>query len=867
MKKASPPKLADRFFKWYCRNDLQESILGDLHEQFYMDLKQKGNQRSRLIYWVTVLKFFNRFTRQNSMQKPALFMISNNFRSSLRFLLKHGNYTILNMVGLSIALFSCLLIASFLQHELTFDQLHKNSNQIFRVNVIYSDNSGSQTTFVNSPPALAPQLPELFPEVKKSTQLRYALRASLRNQELVFYEDHGFYADSSFLEIFTVPLIAGDKKNALDEPNSIVITSDLAKKYFGDEDPMGRFITMNNDVLLRVTGISQPIPTNSHLKFDFLISFSTYSIPAGYLSDLSSWSWLGFLTYVQLEDHTSRHEFQAKLDDLFQALDPESESPFTTIVQPLEDIYLGSNGMTDDLASHMRSGSEYTVYALTIVAILILFVASFNLMNLTAATNLTRGKEVGIKKVLGADKKKLAVQLLLESTLITFSSTILAYGLLLLLFPQIKSIVSWDFEINPDLLLTSLPFAFLSALILGILAGIHPSALLANLKASTALKQGLSTRKGSNWFSSGLISLQFIISVSLISTTIVIYKQIDYMRNQSLGFETSQVVSMQLLRRDMGTFYQRLKEDLLQHSQIQSVSRSQRIVGDPWPANGVLVGGESEYKQVLSNQVGYDFLETMGIKLKMGRTFSKEISSDSVGSILINESCVKHLGLENPIGEQVHFFGQSRTIIGVMEDFNFSSLHSEIAPAVAIMPFVNVENLYVKVAPGNLRQSLELIEARWSSITGGAPIEMQLMDDHMNRLYQSEEKLSLLITGFSVLAVFLACLGLYGLIAFTVNKKIKEVGIRKVLGASISSLLILFSKRYISLIAVAAIIASPALYFVLNLWLNEFAYRIVLDLSVLLWAVIFLAVISLATIGARTLRTALANPVNALRNE
>jgi len=871
MKKFTPPKFADKFFKWYCRNDLFESILGDLHEQFYYDLDKKGIFKARLFYWITVLKFFNRFTTKSAQRKTSHIVIRDYIKTPLRFLLKHKSYALINIAGLSIGLFSCLLIFYFLHHELTFDQQHERRNQIYRVNMIYSDNSGSETTFINSAPALVPGIKGLFPEVEKASRLRYTLRASLRKDGRVFYEDHGFYADSTFLELFSFPLISGNPNVALDEPNTIVITSSLAEKYFGEEDPMGKFLTMNNDLLLKVTGVLEPIPTNSHLKFNFLVSFSTYTIPSGYRSDLTSWSWMGFLTYVQLKEEADANEFEKKLNAHFQELDPENEAPFRTIVQPLDDIYLGSSEMTDDLASNMRGGSKYSVYSLAIIATLILFIATFNLMNLTSATSLTRGREVGIKKILGAEKGKLVVQLLLESVLITILSTLMAYFMLILLFPNLQQILNWDFEIGYSSILTSLPFVLIFTVVLGVLAGISPAILLSNLRGSKALKQGLNSGRSGNKFSNALISIQFMISVFLISSTIVIYKQLKHLQDQSLGFETSNVISAKLLRRDMGDSYQRFKDELQQNSQIQSVSRSERIVGEPWPVNSILVNGQDESyaKQVSGNQVGYDFLKTMGIRLKAGRAFSEEFSADSLGSIIINESCAKYLGLDNPIGARVNYFsiGGPRTIVGVMEDFNFSSLHTEIGPAVVTLPFVDLEQLYVRVSPGNIAEQLDIIESQWSEITNGAPFEMHLMSDHVAQLYQREKQLSVLITSFSILAVSLACLGLYGLIAFTVNKKLKEVGIRKVLGASVTSLMILFSKRFMILIVIASIVAAPAIYYILNFWLTGFAYRIEVDVSVLVIASTLLAMISLFTIGSRTIRTALTNPVNALRDE
>ncbi len=869
MKKIQPPRLADHLFSLYCKNELRESILGDLHEQFYQDVKKKGLIKAKLIYWFTVLKFFNRFTTGKKNQSSNPFIMKSYIKDPFRFLAKNKTYTLINIAGLSIAIVSCLLIFYFLHHELSFDQQH--TKNIYRINFIYADNSGTETKMVNSPPMLAPGIRGNYPELLKASQLRYTQRSTLRNGDKVFYEDYGFYADSSFLEMFSFPAISGDVLTALDAPNSLVITKKLAEKYFGDQDPMGRTILMNGEMNLEVTAILDDIPTNSHIRFDFLVSFSTYQIPSGYRSDLTSWSWLGFLTYVELTPEADPMVFQGKLDAKFVSLFPKWNTPFKTIVQPLDDIYMGSSELVDDLASHLRMGDKSSIYALTIIAVLILFIACFNLVNLTTAISLTRGKEIGVKKVLGIEKTKLISQVILESVFIACFSALIAYGIGLLLFPKIKQLLSWDLELDYLTILYSIPIIFSISIAIGIITGLYPSLLLSNLNGAQAIKSGFKSSKGTNRMSNGLIGLQFFIAISLITATFTVHNQLKMVRNASLGIESEQVVAMKLLPQDMNRYFDRFKENLSQNSQILNVSRSERIVGDPWPVNSILVVGEdpSESKQISGNLVGYDFLETFGINLTQGRSFSREIASDSLGAIIINEACAKFLGLEDPIGTNVNFFSIDgpRTVIGVMEDFNFSSLHHEIGPAVIILPFLDFEHLYIEVAPGNLLSRLNLIEEQWKNITNGAPLEIQLMDDHLNRLYQNEEKLSHLITGFSLLAVFLSCLGLYGLIAFVVNKKLKEIGIRKVLGASVPSLLMLFSKRFVLIISVSALLAAPIIYYIMSLWLDGFAYRISFNWSTVLLAMVVLTLISVLTIGHQTLKTVLQNPVDVLRDE
>ena len=395
------PKWAERFFKWYCRNELAESILGDLHERFYYNLEKSGKFKAQLNYCLNIIRFINRHTIKKTNQgafqkKGSIIMLSHHLLTSYRNLSKHKIYTVINIGGLAIGLASCLLIANFLSNELSFDRFHQESNNIYRINTLLTDNSGTITKMANTPPALVPGIRGTFPEIKKSTQLRYARRSLLERGERRFYENHGFFADSLFLEIFSFPLKAGNRNSALDQPNSVVLTREMASKYFGKDDPMGKILTMNNDIALKVTGILESIPDNSHLQFGFLVSFPTYKVPDGYLSDLSSWSWVGFLSYVLLNNGANPNDFRDKLDQLYLEKTPGNSIPYRSHVQSLEDIYLGSANLVDDLASDLQAGNRSTIYTLGIVALLILLIGSFNFMNLSVAVSVSRGKEAGL---------------------------------------------------------------------------------------------------------------------------------------------------------------------------------------------------------------------------------------------------------------------------------------------------------------------------------------------------------------------------------------------------------------------------------------------------------------------------------------
>ena len=872
-----PPKWAEGFFSWYCRNELSESILGDLEERFHHDLKKSGQFRAQLNYCLHTIRFVNRFTlkrnRQHEHMKRGLhIMLRHHLLTTYRTHSRNKFYAAINMCGLAIGLASFLLIAIFLNNELSFDRFHEDSQNIYRINTTFSSSSGMVSKMVNTPPAMIPGLGNAFPEIKRSTQLRHTKRAMMTKGDRRFYENGGFFADSLFLEMFSFPLLEGNESTALDQPNTIVLTEEMAAKYFGNSNPMGETLIMNNDISLKVTGVLAPIPANSHLQFDFLVSFSTYVVPEGYFSDLTSWSWLGFLSYLQLEESADPAALQGKLQQLYEENTSANRASYAFHVQPLENIYLGSTGLVDDLASNVQSGNQFTIYALAIVAMLILLIASFNFMNLSIAVAVSRGKEIGMRKVLGANRSGLVTQLLTESAGLALLSLLFAYILSWLIFPYLKDALEWQFSIDAAQVLLSLPFAIAMTVFIGIVAGFYPALILSGHKVVNALKHHAKNnlRSGAG-LRKVLIAFQFCISIALIAATIVMTRQVQYLSDQELGFDRENVVVIKLLPQDMARYYDAFKNNLLQNNHMLSVSQSSRPIGDPWPVNAMLVKGRdpSESQQILGNLVGYDFLETMGIKLKEGRSFSKEFADDPIKSVIISEKTVEYLGLEDPIGKEVWHFPLDgpRTIIGVAENFNFLSLHNEISPMALIMPFVDIEYLFVRLSPGNIGDRIADLQSIWEATAPGVPLDFYFMDDQLNALYQKEANLSRLISGFSGLAVVLACLGLYGLVAFTVNQRRKEVGIRKVLGASVPSLLIRFSRQYIVLIGAAAMVAIPAVQYVLNLWLESFAYRIEISWWIYVLATVALLAIALITISYQAISAALVNPVTVLRDE
>jgi putative ABC transport system permease protein len=800
-------------------------------------------------------------------------MVKDYLVNALRFIKRNKKFAFINVLGLTIGFTSLLQILFFVNHELSFDQFHANKAHVFRVNFSYRDNAGNVTTLVNAPPALATSIVGKFPELESTTRMRYAMNCLLSNGQIGFYEDHGYYADSLFLEILRFEFLSGDPDKALDQPNSIVITKELALKYFNDPNPLGATLVLNNNTPLKVTGILSDIPTNSHLNFDFLISFSTYTVPEGYLSDLTSMEWLGFLTYVELTPGASPELFEKKLIQYFRDLTPEDTNPMVPVVQNLTDIYLGSTGMPDDLASHIRSGNRFSVNALMMVAALILIIAGFNFANLNNALSLTRSKATGVRKVLGANKKGILIQLLTESLTITFFCLLFSFAIFLLVFPVTMDFMGWELSLGYKETLKIVPALLLIGTLIGILAGLYPALFLAKSDIIKSLKGTLKVAR-SNPFqvNNVLILLQFAISIGLISASFVMARQIDYLRNKSTGYNTEHVILIEMLPSDMARYFGIYKEKLAQHASVISASRSERVVGNTWPWSIIRNVNENpeNSKRVFFNQVDYDYFKTMGIQLHRGRPFSKAHVNDSTQAIIINRQAAKYLGLgDNPIGQQVHFFDSDgpRTIVGVVEDFNYTSLHHEIGPTVFVLPSIHLEYMYVRFAAGDIRAHIGILEDSWKQVSQGTPLGWRFLNDDLYKLYQSEEKLLHLIQAFSLLAILLACLGLYGMVAFMINNRIKEIGVRKILGASVNSLYTLFAGAYVYKILLAMVIILPFIHYLLQGWVNDFAYHININWWIYPLATLLLIAVVLCTITFQIMKAIRINPTGLLRNE
>ena len=867
-----PPKLANRFLEWYCNEQLKETIQGDLYEEFQINVQQKGRFKAQLIYWKHVILFINRYTLKRDkshyyQSSTSGAMLRNFALIAIRNLKKNLAFSTINISGLAIGLASCMIIFFFVNKELSFDNFHSDKDHIYRVTNIYERASGT-INWARTPPALAPAIRTSLQEVERVAQLRLADDHSYTVGDRVFTEKNAFYADSSFLDIFDFELLSGDRSTVLDAPNSIAISRDMAFKYFGEIDPVGKSILLDNERSLLVTGVFENIPSNSHIYFDFLISFSSYIVPDGYLADLTSWAWAGFWTYIQVTPNADVESVRNQIRELYNRDERSSNRTINIELQQLEDLYLESSKYTR-MGGSIRVGSSSTIYTLIGIAALILLLAGFNFMNLSTAISLNRGKEIGVRKVLGAVKQKITTQFLIESILIAMIS--LCFSLILVWFA--KPYASYFLEIElPDRIieyLRFLPVFLITTIFFGVIAGAYPSLVLSKFKPVQALKGTLKTSTSGQLLTKTLMVVQFAVSIGLITISMVIVSQMNFIKNKGLGFEQEYVLRAQVQSSVIRTQYDVIKDQFIQHPRILNLSQSTGAFDGYSGSGGALLDGQlaEDARQLSYYQTTHEFLDVMNIELLEGRFFSPDRPNDRETAMVLNETAVADLELENPIGTRIRFNDRDREVIGVVRDFNISSLHTPIAPMAIVMPFAELDQFLIKASPGPADEVLAAVRATWKNIAGVSPINITFLDEEIQLMYDREQRLSNIIYVFSALAILLGCLGLYGLVAFTIHARLKEVGIRKVLGAHTGQILFGLSKQFVTLILMANIIAWPVTYYFADLWLSGFAYRIHLEWWMFVLSGVSLLVIALFTISNQTIKAALTNPIKVLKTE
>lgn len=861
MKRAKAPKLAERILS-ILFSSRKIGILGDTEEEYRMILSKKGRFRADMWYvWQIFrpLPFFIRSTIYWGFE-----MFKNYLKIALRLIKRHKGYSFINITGLATGIACCLLILIWIRHELSYDRFHEKGEQIFKITIESHRSDGRIEPFSDTQFPLAPALKERYSDIKNSTRI-FKANALIRHGSQAFNEDGFCFTDPSLIEMFTFPLVSGNPKTALSKANSIVITEDMAQKYFGNKDPIGKIMSVNVKRDFIVTGVMKNMPANSHIQFDFLV-------PIGILenlgrerlrqewdaSGLNSWGATYVHTYVLLQESSSYLDVEQKISGFLKEV--KSGTRWMLRMQPLFQIYLfpinGSNTVVKYLI----------IFA--IIAFFILMIACINFMNLTTAYSSKRAKEIGMRKVVGAQKGDIIKQFFGESLMLSLVSSGVAVLLAFLFLPAFNTLsgkpLSFTDSFDLSLLLELLGITVLT----GCLSAIYPALFLSSFRTIGIIKGSLSSGFKKPLFRRTLVVSQFSLSIIFIIGTVVVYSQLEYIRRKDLGYNKENLIYLPL-QGEIQNRYQLLKNEMVQSPNVMNVTASNVLPSFlDTGAGGLDWEGKDPKLDAVYNyaSVDFDFIETFRIEMAQGRNFSREDISDA-SNFILNETAIKEMGLNDPVGKRFNMWGIEGKIIGVVKDFNFRPLHTGIEPLILTPKAMPYTYIIIRILSENYASAIKYLEGVWTRINPEYPFDYHFLDEDFDRLYWDEQRLGKIFGYFTCLAIFIACLSLYGLVALIAEQKTKEIGIRKVLGASIIGITAMLSKEFAKWVLLANVIAWPVAYFVMHMWLQNFAYRTSLRLWTFILSAGLALIIAMLTISYQSIKTATANPIDSLRYE
>lgn len=802
-------------------------------------------------------------------------MIGNYIKTAFRNLKRHKGYAFINITGLAIGMASCILIGFFIVGQLSYDKYHKNADRIYRLCLDAQVGENFMRIPLSNAPA-AQVLENNYPEVLSAARIKTRPRIPIKYKDRLFYEDGILWADNSLFEVFTFPMIDGNPQDALDRAYTVVLTKTLAEKYFGDEEPIGKVLNLNNLEDYTVTGVVKDVPANSHFTFKMLCSFET--LFASGRTERDQWLNFNLYSYLLLPENYDYRKLEAKfpaLVDQYMGKDIKAMGGhFDYFLQPLTRIYLHSH-MENEIAP---TGDIRNVYIFSIIAFFILLIACINFMNLSTARSSLRAKEVGIRKVVGAGKSELTKQFMGESLIYSFIALVLGLILVRLALPCFRSVAGTEFHFGFVDASWIIPSFFGLLIIVGLTAGSYPAVFLSSFQPSNVLKRKIKKGSGYSRFRRILVTAQFVISVFLIIGTGIIINQINYMKKTDLGFNKENTVVLPIMDREIRNSIESIKTRLKEIPGVISVGASSIVPGGEPDVSLLIPEGYSSEQSVPMEilNVDTDFLPTLDIEITKGRNFSREFGTDPEHSALINETAVQAFGWEEPIGKTIQrptgstpgeMEWETRTVIGVVRDFHIKSFHQIIAPLYVTDSPSYLNMLSIKIKGPGQAETLSRIRETWKIIDPGRPFDYFFLEDTFDSQYRSEEKLSGILTSFSVFAVFVACLGLFGMASFAAERRRREIGIRKVLGASVADVLVLLTKDFTQVVLLANLIAWPLAYFVMRNWLQNFAYRTQIGVGVFFLTGFISLLIALLTVSYQSIRSALSDPAQAVKYE
>ncbi|HYF33515.1 MAG TPA: FtsX-like permease family protein [Chitinophagaceae bacterium] len=798
-------------------------------------------------------------------------MFRNYLKTAIRNLLRNKSYAAINISGLAVGIAACLLIGIYIMQELSFDKFHTNASRIVRVTMEYNFGDAETKTALTGT-KVGPEFSRRFPEVE-------AYARTLKFTRVVKYEDKSFeeekflYADSAFLSMFSFPLVSGNAATALNSPDKIVITRDIARKYFGSANPIGKVLRVGENRDFMVTGVTEAPPSNSQIQFDFIASFSSLNA-----SKVEKWWEANYVTYLLLSPNAELQRLKEGVGAYMkqvskEELKIEGSGYLAYHLEPLTSVHLRSA-----LDGFEPNNNITYIYILAVVAFLILCIASVNYTNLATAQSATRTAEIGIRKVMGAEKFQVFRQFIGESLLITIIAMALALLLAYVALPFFNRLSGKELETSILFEPATLLVLAVTGIVVSLAAGAYPALVLSNLRLINILKSGFSFTSGRAGIRKSLIVFQFAISIFLLIATTVVLQQLHYIRNKELGYDKEHVLVLPM-DNTMRSAYNELKKSFKALPQVKNVGAAYEEPTDIGWGDGITAGEGATAKDVTVNAlpVDEDFIKTMNISIIAGSdyTYSDVLQLDTSNggqniryNFMLNESAVKALGWkpEEAIGKSIAK-GAPGTIKAVIKDFHFRSFHNPITPLVVFLDYRMPQKIFVKIAGDNIPATLQQLEASWKQRVAHRPFEYHFLDEDYEALYKTEQRTAGIFSTFSLLAIVLACLGLFGLTAYAVVQRTKEIGIRKILGATIPNIVSLLSKDFLLLVIVAIVVASPLAWFAANRWLQDFTYRVNIQWWVFAVAGIIALGIALLTISFQAVKAAMSNPVKSLRTE
>ncbi len=802
-------------------------------------------------------------------------MIKSYLNIAFRSLTRNKSYTVINILGLVIGIsFSCMLYV-YVSHELSYDSFHKKSDRIYRALVVDTRVPDDRRVYGVVVPPLGKELLDSYPEVEDMVRLhRFTGQVVFEMDGQNFQERNWFTADPNFFDVFDFEFISGDRATALKEPYSVVVTQSSGKKYFGNEDPLGKTIEKTSFGPVKVTGVIRDQPDNSHLQFDML--FSRVSPEKPWIEYLNDWEEFGAYTYIVLKEGASTEGLMGKLSELKEKYMTRFGGALSFDLQPVRDIYLGSKHIEE--GAEAAHGQWTYIYIFSSMGIFLLVIACINYINLTTSKALTRSREVGVRKVVGAHKNQLMVQFMFESFIVTGFSMIVAVGVMDMAFPYFNQITGKEFDINTETIRQYLPALVLISAVVGIISGSYPAFYLARLKPITSLKGVESGAKGAFTLRKSLVVFQFALTIVMIISTIVIGSQLNFIQTKDIGFEKDRLMVIDINSGNVRKQFATMKNEYAAIPGVEGVAVATRVPGE-WKniAEVYIYGGSSGEgltDSIKSYYMGFDsdMLNTYKLSLLDGRNFSSNDNTDST-SVLLNEAAVKAFGLSKPVGAVIKLKTRqgvmNATVIGIIKDFNFQSLHRKIAPIVIGAynnPIAYIDYFTLKVS-GDVESVIEAASKVHDRFDTRTPIEYHFLDQQLDSFYAAETRVAMIFKMGGALSIFVACLGLFGLATYNIERRTKELGIRKVLGASELNLFVMLSSTFTRQVGVAYLIAAPAGYFLMARWLEIFEYKISLHAGIFILAGLIALAIALVTISYRSVKAAHASPLNALRQE